>query len=586
MPRQHTTNDKAYARARREVLQDATCHWCGGPATEADHLVPYDIGGDNESLVASCKPCNSRRGAQYVNQKNKQRIDARRKINTKQPTTETNSSDQNVFLLANDSPRAPRFPLSESVELGGGLGQDLPRLETVLPDAAGSYGPLVVEWAKDHLGIELFPWQCRTLFAQLLHDENGDLLHRISLTSTARQQGKSMATQALVGWWLTGFSKIRGEKQSILSTSNRLDLAVNLFDALADIMEERFGAKIGRAYGRNYVQMTDEYFGSKWIIRAAKPSVGHGTSNDLIIADEIWDMSPAAIDGGLLPSMRARRSPLLSCWSTSGTEQSVSMLRFREQGLRAIDKGEATSFHMAEWSPSPDMDPMSPSSWGYGNPSLGRTITVETLLAESQSPDRAQFLRASCNLWVSSDKGWIAPGLWPSLKCDDPIPEGGVVAIESSIDSARYYGLRVVQLLDQRAVATVEFVVESFAALLMEVERLAANPGISFLISPSIDIHWPVRYEKRRVIVGYLEIQKYTATARNMIHEKMLLHDGSTQLAEHVARAVAVKTQGSIALSSQRSSGPIELARLLVWAAAYGAKPKDRGKPMIAFSNR
>ena len=142
------------------------------------------------------------------------------------------------------------------------------------------------------------------------------------------------------------------------------------------------------------------------------------------------------------------------------------------------------------------------------------------------------------------------------------------------------------QLPDQRAVATVEFVVESFAALLIEVERLAANPAISFLISPSIDIHWPVRYEKRRVIVGYLEIQKYTATARNMIHEKMLLHDGSTQLAEHVARAVAVKTQGSIALSSQRSSGPIELARLLVWAAAYGAKPKDRGKPMIAFSNR
>jgi hypothetical protein len=60
--------------------------------------------------------------------------------------------------------------------------------------------------------------------------------------------------------------------------------------------------------------------GSKWTVRAAKPSVGHGTSNDLIVADEIWDMSQLAIDGGLIPSMRARKSPLLSCWSTAGTE--------------------------------------------------------------------------------------------------------------------------------------------------------------------------------------------------------------------------------------------------------------------------
>ena len=71
-----------------------------------------------------------------------------------------------------------------------------------------------------------------------------------------------------------------------------------------------------------------------------------------------------------------------------------------------------------------------------------------------------------------------------------------------------------------------------------------------------------------------------------MIYEKSLFHDGSAQLAEHVSRAVAAKSQGTIALSSQRSSGPIELARCLVWAAAHAARPRDSGRPMVVVPSR
>lgn len=46
------------------------CRWCGARATQADHLVPLAEGGDRldlANLVASCGPCNARRGAQLVN---------------------------------------------------------------------------------------------------------------------------------------------------------------------------------------------------------------------------------------------------------------------------------------------------------------------------------------------------------------------------------------------------------------------------------------------------------------------------------------------------------------------------------------
>jgi hypothetical protein len=70
-----------------------------------------------------------------------------------------------------------------------------------------------------------------------------------------------------------------------------------------------------------------------------------------------------------------------------------------------------------------------------------------------------------------------------------------------------------------------------------------------------------------------------------MIGEKLLVHDGSRQLAEHVQRAVAVKSEGNLALSSQRSPGDISLARCMVWAAAMAAKQQD-GKPMIVMASR
>ena len=65
------TSNPEYRRRRAEVLEgNPLCHWCKkAPATEADHLLPYDLVGDDTPIVASCKPCNAQRGAIYLAQK-------------------------------------------------------------------------------------------------------------------------------------------------------------------------------------------------------------------------------------------------------------------------------------------------------------------------------------------------------------------------------------------------------------------------------------------------------------------------------------------------------------------------------------
>ena len=59
--------DNAWLRLSRAILDrdNHVCHYCGGLATTTDHIVPKRHGGlDNESnLVASCRQCNSRKGA-------------------------------------------------------------------------------------------------------------------------------------------------------------------------------------------------------------------------------------------------------------------------------------------------------------------------------------------------------------------------------------------------------------------------------------------------------------------------------------------------------------------------------------------
>jgi 5-methylcytosine-specific restriction endonuclease McrA len=62
-----TDRTREWRTVRSAVLMryDNVCAYCGAPATEVDHVVPVARGGsalDPANLVASCLPCNRRKG--------------------------------------------------------------------------------------------------------------------------------------------------------------------------------------------------------------------------------------------------------------------------------------------------------------------------------------------------------------------------------------------------------------------------------------------------------------------------------------------------------------------------------------------
>ena len=572
MPRQHTTNDPIYRRNRLTLLADnPPCYLCGKPADTADHIIPVFKGGGNEleNLRAACRKCNSTTGA-----RDKAKSDALR--------IQQRNQAVNHFFDAPTKPPTPCFSniLGETSGNQPELAQvqgNLPRLETVGCNDH-SFGEGISQWATLHMGIELMTWQKHCLLKQLSHDGLGNLQFRESLVSTARQQGKSVALQALIGWWITELAAFRGKPQAVLSVANKLDRAEAIFGSIAPILVDKFGGKAANALGRKSVKMPD---GSTWEVRAATPNL-HGGSYDLIVIDELWNITAAVVDDALRPSQIARGNggPLLSMWSTAGDESSAAMISFREAAISEIDKGETSNLYFAEWSMPPGADPRLESNWAMANPALGKTVTIEALKAVSK---KDSFLRAHLNMWVSASGAWLQPGVWDKQKTDIAMPAGGVLAVDTDLTDGRYVGIRS-SVLESKAHVCVEFMVDTEDAMWEEIERVMADTTVNMVITPALHLHLPKSLERRTSVIGYGELLKYSGLIQKMIVEGKVRHRGELSLAEHVNRAVLTKTGGGVVLSSQKSPGPIELCRCMVWAIAESSRPKTVGKPMFAVS--
>jgi hypothetical protein len=584
-----------YRKARRELLADnPVCVWCKRrPATEADHLRPVDEGGTwRDGLVPSCKPCNASRGATQVNRKRANQTQAR----NAHLNAALNANSQNFLNFENLITPTPSLVLSDGnvqdrhdsvcvQPLTVGVGCDGPRLVTPRVPSESFVGA-VARWTEAALGRSLFPWQLIALDGALAHVD-GQFVHSTALISSGRQNGKTTMLSGLIGWALQELPAVWGRPVRIMSTAHELNLATEVWRELEDtfrLWEETAFAKVVWAYGRNEVRILDgPGKGSIYKVVAATGKK-HGGTWDIILGDELWALSEETIFGALRPSQIAVQSPLMFLTSTAGDESSKAFLKLREQALGIIDADTPGDLFMAEWSLPSGVDPLDERYWGYANPALGRTISLKGLRSAAAAPDRGQFLRAHCNLWVAAASSWMPPGRWAAATTDALDGDGGWLAVDSAIDDSKYVGIWCRINSAGEVVATVKFATESNAGMWQAIEAaLDADQKLSLAITPGLNIHTPERYKRRTIEWGYGEMVKYTGLIRQLILEGKVRHDGGNMLGEHVNRAVLVKAQGGVVISSQRSPGPIECARCLVIGSALVSRPGQTRKAAIAF---
>ena len=234
----------------------------------------------------------------------------------------------------------------------------------------------------------------------------------------------------------------------------------------------------------------------------------------------------------------------------------------------------------AEWSMPPGVNPADEQWWAWANPALGTTVTIKALRAASK---KESFMRAHLNLWVSARGAWLDPGQWADLQTDADMPSGGVLAVDSSVDESRYVGVRST-IADGKAHVAVEFIASSEDQMWDEVRRVMTDTQTQLALTPTLEIHCPPELARRMTIVGYGELLKFSALVRSMLIEGKVTQRGQRTLTEHVCRAVLSRTAQGTVLSSQKSPGPIELARCMVWAIALSSRPAIRTKPILAIA--
>ena len=599
-------NHSSFKRIRKQLLEDdPTCALCGSEANTIDHIIPVDTftnpieANTMENCRVLCRPCNSRLGARYVNAKTAGKLEGIDIGSNKRHESTTQSDERkplhtNESFFATDQGKPPKDSYSVSAPYGTRVSAEdakrtgqYPRLRTNTDGGRFDLLELADKLAEQVLGITLMPWQRVVIGDQLCLEPDGTPMFKQAVTSVARQNGKSVCLKVVLLVWLLEMPRLRGQEQTILSTAHRLDLASELFQSLAPILEEHFGAKVIHSYGRQQVQMpaVGDYPGARWLVRAATPSAGHGLSIDLLLIDELYGCSAEAIEDGMIPTQRARKHSFLSAWSTAGTEESTVFKRWRERGIAEIDTGKRSRLYYAEFSPPPHLDPMSPEAWPWSNPALGHTLDFETILEESKSPNKGAFMRSAVNCWITGHRSWLDAGWFPTLATAGELPqEGGWLAVEASQDDNRFVAVRAVQ--DGKHVkTTVEFIVDNLQDLWLEVEKSRkAHKGMQVACGATLDVHLSETLRGVSILVGQRELQRWTTVVRSMTMQGVVLHTGEELLIQQVERACLVKHQGHMSLSSARSPGPIELCRAYVWAVAKAAAPKDTRKVSMGIS--
>jgi hypothetical protein len=461
------------------------------------------------------------------------------------------------------------------------------RIETPTPsDVTGTYGPLAEEWAAVHLGDRLRPWQRYSLGRALEHRADGSLRWGEVLLTVSRQSGKTVLERGLCGWRASA-SDIFGEPQYVLSVANRKATAFIPWMIAARRARE-WGAIPRYKAGEERIEWPDEYEPrGVWRIDAANMNAGVGTSISLACVDEAWNVERKVVEAALWPAMLERNDPQLWLISTAGDSTSDLFSEHRGRAVAQLGDPDQATVLILEWSAPPDAASDDPEAWRVASPHWNER-RAERLAGFYRSTSDTDFRMQYLNQWVQgSSHAWVSDLAW--LKCRDEnrslaATSVGAVAIETHIAGEPFGWVHATLDRDDGAVIVRAGVCASRRELWSVLEQTAAeHRGVKLLYPEGFRHHVPAipQMGERIKIVTSETFAAYAATVA-AIRSGAVAHAAQTVLTEQVLSAVpyTIADRGSM-LSSRASSGPIYLARALVWAVGYELRPIQAPRPVV-----
>jgi hypothetical protein len=312
-----------------------------------------------------------------------------------------------------------------------------PRWETpVPPGVTGSHGPAVIDWSQARLGREFGPWQSYVTRQMLRHDANDDLIARIMLVSTGRQNGKTVIVQGLWGWLLDQGRELPpfAGWTEMLAAAHDAKQARKMYNRVRADIE---GSKelLGRIKTTQWAGITGGPIEFDTV--TGQPGSARGSTAGAIAWDEMltqhdWEMWEA-----LGPTQSAQRSPIMLLTSTAGHSHSVVLRAFYDRLVRQATGAEKPDpkFYGAWWQSdhlevgydaNGERRPLTAADWlqvAKANPGLGDgRLTRDAVILDHSILPRESWFRERLNHFVDVvADGALPPGAWAANRVPGPM---------------------------------------------------------------------------------------------------------------------------------------------------------------------
>ncbi|MGW0805960.1 terminase large subunit domain-containing protein [Nonomuraea sp. NPDC002799] len=251
----------------------------------------------------------------------------------------------------------------------------------------------------ERLGYPPMPWQKYVLDVGLEIDPaTGLFVHREVGLSVPRQQGK---TQQILG--LMVHRVAAWTRQNVVYAAQTRGMARQRWEDefLATLDDSSLAGKYRTRKSNGNEAIIWSKTRSKLGITANTEKAGHGPPLDLGVIDEAFAHEDDRLEQAFSPAMLTRDKAQLWWASAGGTEKSLWLNKKRENGRELIMElwrlGIRRRIAYFEWFAPDELPRDAPATWRLCLPALGFTVSEDTVRAELEKLDPAEFDRAYLN---------------------------------------------------------------------------------------------------------------------------------------------------------------------------------------------
>jgi hypothetical protein len=579
----------AHQKARARLLADSPpCVHCGSPeANVADHQPPISLHDHVEGsgcceLVPSCTPCSHRQAGELGGALTPER----------RPPVVAPLWEEPLDGIGIDD---PCWDVPWLVDLIAEMpaSASWPRfMSAPHPEAIGSWGEDWEAWVAEHrrdvAGRPIRPrWWQRLAMRRFLEyrqavDEWGDEIllpcWPEALMSVARQVGKSWIFQNHIPWRLTR-SDIFGVDGTALLFARDLPVCWEIQRPIRRWAQDAEGWHSTASNGKEMVEYQPT--ANRWLLKAEQSIYG-STGHCGVFGDEVWDIVPATINEGVMPTLAEVPAGQIMLTSTAHRKATALYPGRRRAAIEDLrNKSDVDRRTLIlEWSAHRDLPIGDVDTWRRASPhwSPTREDVIRKALRSAQSgesddvnePDpMVAFSTQWLNSWPQhqarkAEKGepFLEDGTWGSiLRICSPV-DGAVFAIEDYFGegvSAGWAG----EADDGRIVVGAR----SFETRAEAYDFIADQlDGVRMLLVGGTLITDPDLRSMTTAVktAGQSETRAGLSKLRELIGSDKLWQDGSPDLAEQLV--VARVRQGDTGLAFV-PTGRSDALRCALWAA-------------------